>query len=180
MKLLGLGAAVALAIQIAYLTWPSSQGMVAAVISALLVCQLWSLRQHLNQHMDMLLLMTAYGGLGMLPLPGAPTCHVSTQAFVTMNARMLLLGVPAMLFGSRCMADARRQHRLAITLLGDVLGMLAGMAAVHFLVPVVAGSGLMHHLTMLLGMLGGMAGMRFFLTWILGRTANGSRLLVPL
>lgn len=180
MKLLGVGAALAAAFQIAYLTWPSTQGAVAAAVSGLLIWQLWSLRHHLNQHLDMLVLMTAYGGFGMLPLPGAPSCHISTEAFVTMNAGMLALGVPAMLFGSRCMAEARRQHRLTITVVADAAGMLAGMAAAHSLLPAPFGLALLHHLMMLLGMLAGMGAARFFLNTVLGRIANVKSRLVPL
>ena len=180
LKLLGFGAAIAVAFQIGYLTWPSTQGAVAAGVSALLISQLWSVRQHLNQHLDMLVLMTAYGGFGMLPLPGAPSCHVSTEAFVTMNAGMLALGVPAMLFGSRCMSEARRQHRLTTTVIADVAGMFAGMAAAHYHLPALFGLALLHHLMMLLGMLAGMGAARLFLSTVLGRIANGKARLVPL
>ena len=66
MRLAGVGAALAMAAQIAYLTWPSTQGLVAAALASLLIWQLWLIRRHLNQHVDMLVLMTAYGGFGML------------------------------------------------------------------------------------------------------------------
>ena len=67
MRLLGLGAAAAIAAQVIVLTWPGAQGMIAAGAVAMLAWQLWSVRLHLNEHVDMLILMTGYGGLGMLP-----------------------------------------------------------------------------------------------------------------
>ena len=111
MRALGMGAALAGGAQLLYLTWPSRQGAVAACVAALLIWQLWSIRQYLNQHVDMLLLMSAYGGLGMLPWPGAPACHASMQSFLAMSAGMLVCGVPAMLYGARCLQQARREGR---------------------------------------------------------------------
>lgn len=167
MKLLGLGAALACGAQLLYLTWPSTQGVVAACVSALLIWQLWSIRGYLNQHIDMLLLMSAYGGIGMLPLPGATECHVSTKGFLLMNCGMLVCGVPAMLYGARCMQQARREGRLTITLTADVLGMLAGMTASHYVTPVPPSFALLHHLSMLLGMLSGMGAARWVLFTVL-------------
>jgi hypothetical protein len=167
MRLAGVGAALAMAAQIAYLTWPSTQGVVAAGISAMLIWQLWSIRRHLNQHIDMLVLMTAYGGFGMLPLPGAPSCHVSTRAFLMMTGGMLMIGFPPMLLAARCMQEARREHRLVITLAVDVLGMLAGMITAHFVTPIAPV--LLHHTSMVFGMIAGMGAARYVLLRVVAR-----------
>ncbi len=155
MKLLGLGAAAAIAVQTLLLTWPNLQGPIAAAALAALVFELWTIRRHLNQHTDMLLLMTSYGGLGMLL--GGPACHLTALAFVGMFA----LGLPTTLYGSRCLRAAHQQHRLLPTIAADILGMFGGMWLGH--VCISGHNPMLHHVSMLAGMLLGMLGLQLLL-----------------
>jgi hypothetical protein len=161
MKLLGLGAAAALAVQVIVLSWPSAQGMIAAGAVALLAWQLWTVRSHLNEHVDMLILMTGYGGLGMLPWTGS--CHLTSSAWLWMTAGMLTLGLPAALAGSRCIRRALKEGNLVQSLAAESIGMTAAMLLVHRLVTLVAHDPLMAHIAMLVGMLMGMTGASFAL-----------------
>ena len=154
MKLLGFGAAAALAVQVVVLSWPSAQGMLAASAIALLVWQLWSVRQQLSEHVDMLILMTGYGGLGMLPW--TRSCHLTNSAWLWMTAGMLALALPAALAGSRCLRRASTEGTLARNLAAESIGMTAAMLAAHALVIPFTRDPLMAHVGMLLGMLIGM------------------------
>src|ERR1700730_9491800 len=130
MKLLGEGAAIAAGLQVLVLTWPSGQGALVAAAVFVAFWQLWSVREHLNQHVDMILLMAGYGGAAMLPF--APTCHSSLASFWMMNAAMLAAGIPAICYGARCIRQATHP---ALLLVLDGIAMIAGMALPHFLVP---------------------------------------------
>lgn len=154
MKLLGLGAAAAIAAQLIVLSWPGAQGMIAAGAMALLAWQLWSVRLHLNEHVDMLILMAGYGGLGMLPW--TRECHLTGGAWLWMTAGMLALGIPAAIGGSRCLRRAWKQDNLALILTADSIGMTAAMLLAHTLVTPYTHNPLLAHLAMLTGMLIGM------------------------
>ena len=149
MRVLGMGAALATAAQAVMLTWPSPQGILAGAALGAAILQLWSVRRHLNQHVDMILLMGAYGGLGMLA--GGPACHVTAAMWVGMFA----VGLPPTLCGSRCIQDARREGHVIRVLAVDVVGMAAGMYMGHMVLAV--HDTFLHHVSMLLGMLLGMA-----------------------
>lgn len=149
MRALGIGAAIAAALQVLVLTWPSDQGAIVSAAVFIAFWQLWEVRRYLNQHVDMILLMAGYGGAAMLPF--APTCHASLSSFWMMNASMLAAGVPAVWFGARCVKQSARPVRL---LLLDTVAMIAGMALPHFVVP--GHNTALHHSAMLLGMLAGM------------------------
>lgn len=172
MKLLGIGAAGAAAFQVSWLTWPSAQGTIVAGALFVLVWQLWAVRRHLNQHVDMVLLMTGYGGLGMLP--GGPTCHATWESWLTMTAGMLLLGMPPMVWGSRCLAAARQRHQLTLYLVADVVGMILGMGVAHL---VVSHDRMLAHTAMVIGMIGGMGLGRgvLFAVLVHPRTVSESR-----
>ena len=161
MKLLGFGAAIALAAQVIVLSWPGIQGMIAAGASALLAWQLWSVRLYLNEHADMLILMTGYGGLGMLPW--TRECHLTSGAWVWMTAGMLALGIPATLAGSRCMQRALKDGTMAPSLAAETLGMTAGMLMAHRLVTPFTHDPLTAHIAMSIGMLMGMTAASFAL-----------------
>jgi len=154
MRTLGIGCAIAAAVQVLWLTWPSGQGAVVAVAAFVAFWQLWEVRRHLNLHVDMILLMAGYGGVAMLPF--APTCHASASSFWLMNAAMLGAGLPAVCFGARCVKQSEHPVRL---LLVDTVAMVAGMALPHFLIP--GHDVVLHHGAMLLGMLSAMALVRF-------------------
>ena len=159
MKLLGAGAAAALAAQLIILGWPNVQGMIAAGAIALLAWQLWSVRLHLNEHVDMLILMSGYGGLGMLPWTGS--CHLTTTCWLWMTAGMLGLGLPALMLGSRCLRRASGEGNLLLALTVDITGMTAAMWLVHrspFM-----HDPLMAHIGMLIGMQAGMMAATFAL-----------------
>ncbi len=155
MKLLGLGAAAALAVQVVALSWPSPQGMIAAGAVAVLAWQLWAVRLHLNEHADMLILMTGYGGLGMLPW--TRSCHLTNSAWLWMTAGMLALALPAALAGSRCLRRASKEHNVTRYLAAESIGMTAGMLAAHALLTRFTQDPLPAHIGMLIGMLIGMS-----------------------
>lgn len=135
-----------------------------------LAWQLWSVRRHLDPHADMILLMGGFGGLGMWLGPWLyyggvtlPACHYGLGGWLAMNAGMFALGLPPALLWSRCVAIARRDGFLVPKLAADTIGMLGGMCAGHWLVPIALGS-LTHHAGMVAGMLGGMALPALFFT----------------
>ena len=165
MKLMGLGAAASLALQVVVLSGPNTQGIIAAFAIALLVWQLWSVRLHLNEHVDMLILMTGDGGLGMLPW--TRSCHLTNSAWLWMTVGMLALSLPAALQGSRCMQRALKEGTLARNVLAESVGMTAGMLAAHVLVTPFTRDPLLAHIGMLIGMLLGMSGVSFaLLRWM--------------
>ena len=94
----------------------------------LLVIYLWRSRLYLNSHADMLLIMFASGGLGMLLGMSNPMSHaIDFTAWWRMCAGMLVLGLaPAVVF-SRCLRTARRNGYLLRAILIDSSAMLAGM-----------------------------------------------------
>lgn len=136
----------------------------ATFVLAILVQQLWRYRRILNVHVDMLLIMGAFGGLGMLlgSQWGGGSPHAShvmgTAAWWGMMIGMVAFGtIPAIPF-SRCLQYARANRLLILVLLIDCAGMTAGMLAVH-LVPMSHASRfaiILHHLLMMIGMLLGM------------------------
>ncbi len=151
------------------------QWYMVSALAALAVYQAWMVREKLPAHLDMLLIMGALGGLGMMlgfwidkgyPLAPPPPSHAHTPSLrplaTWMTWLMLLFAVPAGAALSRCLAPARRRPGLlAFALLLDVAGMLAGMilAASWWTMPLarVTGSHFSaHHAAMVAGMLGGM------------------------
>ncbi len=160
------------------------QLVVVAAALALLVQQAWVVRKRLNHRVDMLIVMTAFGGLGMLlgwwvDLAGpaleamrAPAMHMMARhsvwhaVFSWMTFGMFAGAIPPSLWLTRCAELARTSRRRWVSthLVGN-LAMLAGMIACgRLLGPAVAaltGSRIVGmHVGMLLGMAVGMeAGM---------------------
>ena len=130
---------------------------IVSLVLALLGVQAWLVRRYLPSHMDMLLLMLAWGGFGMLwgwqldgglaamQSHGAPhamhggamggmhagATHVSGLRWMSaMNALMLLFAFPPSLAWARCLAAYRAfPLRLSWVLALDALGMILGMMA---------------------------------------------------
>lgn len=153
-KLWGLGAALACGAQILLL---AGHGVGALLVSATLawaVWQIWWYRGWLGTHVDMIILMCGYGGLGMMA--GARQCHNTAQAWFEMTAGMLIFGLVPVFFGSRCFAAARRAGDAIALLFFDTLGMAAGMAAMHVEMSFVSASPLVKHLATVFGMAAGM------------------------
>lgn len=137
----------------------------------------WQARRYWSPHLDMLLVMGALGGFGMLlgtwtdarftsSLVGVP-CSMHGRAdgglFTWMTGLMLLFAIPPGVAWSRCLLRYR-PHRaaLAAAVALDTAGMLAGMIAFGLwfadpfsLLAASATAGM--HLAMLTGMLAGMA-----------------------
>lgn len=137
----------------------------------------WRARRHWSPHLDMILVMGALGGLGMLlgtwadarfapSLAGVP-CPMHTRAdgglLTWMTGLMLLFAVPPGATWSRCL-ERYRPHwpAFAAAIALDTAGMLAGMIAFGLwfaepfsLLAASATAGM--HLAMLTGMLAGMA-----------------------
>jgi hypothetical protein len=152
------------------------QWYLVSALAALAAYQAWMARNKLPAHLDMLLLMGALGGLGMMigtwidkgfplspPVPPAAPRAPSLRPLATwMTWLMLLFAVPAGAAWSRCLAPVRRRPGwLAVALLVDVAGMLTGMILVaslwtKSLMRVTGSHFSAHHLAMLAGMLGGM------------------------
>jgi hypothetical protein len=105
-----------------------AQLFTGAICLTLLVMSLWQWRNHLNTHADMLLIMFASGGLGML-LGMADTKSHSMDfiAWWRMCGGMIVLGLAPAIAFSRCLRAARREGRLLWSLLIDVTAMFAGM-----------------------------------------------------
>lgn len=159
------------------LTVPWANGLLFALpILATLVLFAFT-RQRWHPHLDMLLLMAAPGGLGMmlpmvLPLLGfGPACHVRSTwlSYAVMTAGMLLMSVPFAWQGARCLRQARQQGYGGRALFLDLVGMQAGMTLVHLplsWLPMAAPRSVwVHHAwmvaAMLLGMLTGMFALRY-------------------
>lgn len=152
------------------------QWHLVSLAAALAVYQAWMARDRLPAHLDMLLLMAAFGGLGMMvgtwidkgfplvppPPPAAPRPPSLRPLATWMVWLMLLAAVPPSAFWSRCLEPVRRRPGwLAFALVLDVAGMLAGMilAASWWTRPLMRLTGShfsAHQLAMLAGMLGGM------------------------
>lgn len=109
-----------------------AQLFMGAICLTLLVMSLWQWRIHLNAHADMLLIMFASGGLGMLlAMPSHESHGMDFVAWGRTCGGMIILGlVPAIVF-SRCLRAARRDGRLLWSLLIDSAAMLAGMWVVN-------------------------------------------------
>jgi hypothetical protein len=138
------------------------QFYLGAICLMLLVIYLWRSRLYLNSHADMLLIMFASGGLGMLL---GMWSHMSHAADFTvwwpMCTGMFALGLAPAIAFSRCLRAARRHNYLLRALLIDSAAMLAGMW-LSTSVGIGHGEWMMmsRHFTMLGGMMLGMiAGM---------------------
>ena len=125
-----------------------------AVPVALGVALLWRIRAFLPAHADMLILMAALGGFGMLlpVLYGAPACHLDGHR-TAMYLGMILLPAGPCWTQARCVLEARRQGWVHWLLLGDLVGMVAGMEGASL---IGRGRPWLHHVLMLVGMLLGM------------------------
>lgn len=105
-----------------------AQLFAGAICLALLVTSLWQWRIHLNSHADMLLIMFASGGLGMLlGMPGHGSHAMDSIAWWRMCGGMIVLGLAPAIAFARCLRAARRDGQLLWSLLIDVTAMLAGM-----------------------------------------------------
>jgi hypothetical protein len=118
------------------------------------VWQIWRYRGWLGTHVDMIVLICGYGGLGMKP--GAPHCHDTAQGWFEMTAGMLALGLVPVFFGSRCFAAVRRTWEAPAVLLFDTLGMMLGMGAMHLEMSFISPSPVVKHFVMVFGMAAGM------------------------
>jgi|SRR5690242_19719664 len=153
-RLWGLGAALAFAAQIVFLRAHGPAALLLAGTLTWASWQIWRYRDWLGPHVDMIVLMCGYGGLGMML--GAPHCHDTAQGWFEMTAGMLALGLAPVFFGSRCFGTARRRGNALVVLLFDTLGMAAGMGAVHLEMSFVSPSPLLKHFVMIFGMAAGM------------------------
>ncbi len=164
-----------LAILYVHSPWPAAMGV---GVGALLILGMVSVtRLRWDSHLDMILIMASFGGLGMilptLLLPG-PACHLqqSTSGFLAMTAGMLLLSAPLSWHSARCIIEARREGYGGLALAVDLAGMQAGMMLGHLSMTVsrwpVGDPRLVwiHHslmlVSMLLGMLASMAVLRWY------------------
>jgi hypothetical protein len=108
----------------------SVQYFAGAICLMLLVIYFWRSRRYLNSHADMLLIMCASGGLGMLagmPMPGHAAHETHMAAWWQMCGWMLLFGLAPAIAFSRCLRAARHHGYLLWALLIDCSSMLAGM-----------------------------------------------------
>ena len=158
---------------ILYSISPWMAGFGAGFVLLLILMLLAVTRLRWDSHLDMILVMTGPGGLGML-LPmlvvNGPACHIqaSVTGFLWMTAGMLLLAVPQSWQSARCLVEARLQGVGALTLTADLVGMQAGMLLGHLAMSKwpMGDTRLiwMHHASMLvcmlLGMLAGMLVLR--------------------
>jgi hypothetical protein len=139
---------------------------VALVIATV---ELWRLRQHLNPHVDMLLIMFSIGGAGMaFSLPAGVSCHtVGWPEWLEMSGFMIGAGLLPSLVYSRCLREARREKRLCTTMAFDSVGMLGGMKLAGFISTASSGAwaAIASHTFMVIGMMAGMiAGMALLRT----------------
>jgi len=171
-----------LQVAILYVSAPSASGVVMAIPAVVIVAMLAYSRIHWDSHLDMLLLMTAPGGLGMmLPLawPTAglgPLCHTAPtwNSYLVMSLGMWLVAGPLSWQYARCIRQARQAGLGATVLLADLFGMQLGMALAYLpmsLLPLANPRGAwLHHAFMLsgmlLGMMAGMLSLRRWLPWI--------------
>lgn len=159
-----------------------------------LAAQAWLVRRMLPAHTDMLLLMMAWGGFGMLlgwmldGGLGAMQPHAAHHAMANhaampiysgafrwvngMNALMLLFAFPPSVQLARCLAVYRPfPLRLAWVLLLDAAGMIFGMMAGgrllgHPLGTILNAPAFAHFIAMLIGMLAGMALTMLLRPWL--------------
>lgn len=127
-----------------------------ALPAAAAVAMLWSVRRFLPSHADMLILMAAFGGLGMLGpvLAGAPACHLDGHR-ASMYLGMILLPAYPCWTQARCVLQAHREGWAHWLGLGDLAGMAIGMELAAAWMPMT--EPWIHHLAMTLAMLLGMA-----------------------
>jgi hypothetical protein len=93
------GAALAFAAQIVFL---AGYGPGALLVSATLGWAVWQVSRYrgwLGTHVDMIVLMCGYGGLGMIPR--APQCYNTAQGWLEMSAGMLVFGLAPVFFVPR-------------------------------------------------------------------------------
>jgi hypothetical protein len=103
---------------------PQPQVLVGAVLCAVVVSLLWHVRRVMPPHADMVLIMTAFGGFGMVVGGyGQPTCHHSWGG----TAGMLVASLPPTLRFARCLQVPARYALLVV----DTVGMLVGMECSH-------------------------------------------------
>lgn len=141
----------------------SGRELSLALVLSAWAAQTWLVRRLLPAHVDMLVLMGGFGGLGMLlgtraAAGTAAACHPSSGAvWLGMFAGMLAAGLPPVLAWARCLQGLPWRARLLPVLL-DLLGMTAGMTLGHVLLrelPIDRPA--LHHIVMIVGMLLGMA-----------------------
>jgi hypothetical protein len=157
------------------------QIVLVSAATGLAVSQTWSVRMRINHRVDMLLVMAAFGGLGMVVGTwidsaaaqggtAAGSCHPGHESAGSpwnmiptwMTGVMLVTAIPAGFWLTRCAQLARTGWRrwLSTHVLGN-LAMVVGMVWMgHWLGAALGhavGSTLVgHHLAMVLGMLLGM------------------------
>ena len=155
----------ALQLAVLYYQVPSA-GPLAFGVGLLVIFAMFAFtRLRWDAHLDMILIMLAPGGLGMLLpllfLPG-PLCHSqqSASAFLWMSLGMLLFSAPLSWLKARCMQQARLDGHGVSVLLLDLAGMQAGMTLAHIPLSHLPIGDLrvawLHHGIMLVGMLLGM------------------------
>lgn len=134
--------------------------LLSAALMAFVLDRLWWMRHLWNPHLDMVLIMLGWGGLGMMLGPlavGAPLCHSSPLA---MWIGMLAASAWPSYRYARCLRAAYEEGRLALTLGADgagmALGMYAGALPLALLRLPLAEAAWLHHAGMLLGMSLGM------------------------
>ena len=169
-----------------------ARALVLGLFLAAAVLAGWRARRLWSPHLDIILVMGALGGFGMLlgtwadarfaPSLAGVACPMHTRAdaglFTWMTGLMLLAAVPPGAAWSRCL-ERFRGHRpsFAAALAVDTAGMLAGMTAcgLWFAEPftLLAGSAAAGmHLAMLAGMLAGVGGALAPRDWLAGQMAR--------
>jgi hypothetical protein len=171
-----------------------ARALALGLFSAAAVYAGWRARRLWSPHLDMILVMGALGGFGMLlgtwadarfvPSLAGVACPMHSRAdaglFTWMTGLMLLAAVPPGAAWSRCLNRFRGHWpSFAAALAVDTAGMLAGMIAfgLWFAEPfaLLAGSAAAGmHLAMLAGMLGGMAAAMPLRDWLAGQLARSS------
>jgi hypothetical protein len=124
-----------------------------------------------DAHLDMILAMLGYGGLGMLipTLLTGQSCHHEFRLshYATMSLLMWLFTLPAIWTEARCVQAFKRQGRGVLALAADAIGMQAGMLLAHvplMLIPMSQGHGAwIAQAFMLVGMTLGMLAAQTFL-----------------
>ena len=156
--------------------WLAGAGFAIPVVAVL--AMLAYTRERWDPHVDMVLLMAAPGGLGMLfamalpELGWGPACHVQStwSGYGVMTAGMLLCSVPLSWQSARCLRQARDNGFGGRALLLDLAGMQVGMTLAHLpatLLPMGDPRTVwMHHALMLVGMLLGMFAGMFAWRWL--------------
>lgn len=164
-----------LQLAILYYQAPWTAGL-GAGLGILLILALFALsRLRWDSHLDMILIMTGPGGLGMM-LPmffvDVPACHIqpTVTGFLLMTIGMLLVTLPLSWQSARCVREARNQGLGALTLGVDVIGMQIGMLLSYLSMskwPIADVRIVwMHHGSMLICMNLGMLAAMVFLRWV--------------